>query len=173
MADKIFGLLAFLVAFTSFLSLTSFQAVRLQNEYRNLLTTSASAAVNIGHVNALIYAVVMELRGIYMSTEPAKVKQFSDKVHMRNRELAGVVGEWKKTVREDDIDLFLAFEARIDRFIGYRREARAPSRLVRRRRANGATTRVTKTCEARSMSTIESLAGVYAKWSREVTISAT
>jgi hypothetical protein len=121
-AEKIFGLLAFLVAFTGFLSMTSFQAVRLQNEYRSLLTTSASAAVNIGRVNAVIYAVVMESRGIYMSTEPAKVKQFSDKLHMRNRELAGVVAEWKVTIREDDIDLFRPFEARIEQFIDFRRE---------------------------------------------------
>jgi hypothetical protein len=102
--------------------MTSFQAVRLQNEYRSLLTTSASAAVNIGRVNAVIYAVVMESRGIYMSTEPAKVKQFSDKLHMRNRELAGVVAEWKATIREDDIDLFRPFEARIEQFIDFRRE---------------------------------------------------
>jgi PAS domain S-box-containing protein len=125
-AEKIYGLLAILVVITGFLTATSFQSVRLQTEYRQLLATSSSAALNIGRVNALIYAVVMESRGIYMSTEPAKVKQFSEELLKRNRELARVVVEWKATVREDDADLFLAFQKRIDQFIDFRRE------LVRR-----------------------------------------
>ena len=98
--------------------MTSFQAVRLQNEYRSLLTTSASAAVNIGRVNAVIYVVVMESRGIYMSTEPAKVKQFSDKLHMRNRELAGVV-------RNHDIQPLIGA-----RRFGERQRSRAAIQLV-------------------------------------------
>jgi PAS domain S-box-containing protein len=125
-AEKIYGLLAILVVITGFLTATSFQSVRLQTEYRQLLATSSSAALNIGRVNALIYAVVMESRGIYMSTEPAKVKQFSEELLKRNRELARVVVEWKATVREDDAGLFLAFQKRIDQFIDFRRE------LVRR-----------------------------------------
>jgi PAS domain S-box-containing protein len=125
-AEKIFGLLALLVVVAGFLTTTSFQTVRLQNEYRKLLATSASAAVNIGRVNALIYAVVMESRGIYMSTEQVKIKQFGDELLKRNRELARVVAEWKATVREDDVGQFSAFEERIGRFIDFRRE------LVRR-----------------------------------------
>ena len=125
-AEKIFGLIALLVIVTGFLAAISLQSVRLQAEYRHLLATSSSAAVNIGRVDALIYAVVMESRGIYMSTEKAKVKQFSEDLLKRNRELAGVVAEWKATVREDDVDKFLAFEQRIEQFIDFRHE------LVRR-----------------------------------------
>jgi HAMP domain-containing protein len=169
-AEKIFGLLAFLVAFTGFLSMTSFQAVRLQNEYRSLLTTSASAAVNIGRVNAVIYAVVMESRGIYMSTEPAKVKQFSDKLHMRNRELAGVVAEWKVTIREDDIDLFRPFEARIEQFIDFRRElARRAVEIGPAAAREWGDNDSNRNLRSVLNADLESLAGVYAKRAREVT----
>jgi PAS domain S-box-containing protein len=169
-AEKIFGLLAFLVAFTGFLSMTSFQAVRLQNEYRSLLTTSASAAVNIGRVDALIYAVVMESRGVYMSTEPAKLKQFSDKVHQRNRELAGVVAEWKATVREDDFDLFRAFEARIDQFIDFRRElARRGVEIGPAAAREWGDNDGNRNLRSALNADLESLAGVYAKRAREVT----
>src|SRR5882724_3104911 len=125
-AEKIFGLLALLVVVAGFLTATSFQSLRLQTEYRRLLVTSSAAANNIGRVDALIYAVVMESRGIYMSTERAKVVQFGDQLLKRNRELAGVVAEWKASVREDDVEQFSALEQRIEQFIEFRRE------LVRR-----------------------------------------
>jgi hypothetical protein len=150
-AEKVFGLLALLVAITGLLATTSFQSVRLQAEYRQLLATSSSAAVHIGRVNALIYAVVMESRGIYMSTERAKIKQFSEELLKRNRELAGVVAEWKATVRDDDADQFRAFEERIEQFIDFVESwCGVRLRWVRRRGANGATTRTTAICGPRS-----------------------
>src|SRR5262249_5642598 len=36
------------------------------------------AALNVERVNSLVYAVVMESRGVYMSTEPEVVKKFGD-----------------------------------------------------------------------------------------------
>ena len=125
-AEKIFGLLALLVVVAGLMMTTSFQSVRLQNEYRHLLATSSAAANNIGRVNALIYAVVMESRGIYMSTERAKIQQFADALLKRNRELAAIMADWKTSVREDDVDQFAALEQRIEQFIDFRRE------LVRR-----------------------------------------
>lgn len=125
-ADKIFGLLALLVVVAGFLAVTTFQSLRLQTEYRQLLATSSAAANHIGRVDALIYAVVMESRGIYMSTDRAKVAQFGEELLKRNRELAGVVAEWKADVREDDVEQFSALEQRIEQFIDFRRE------LVRR-----------------------------------------
>jgi hypothetical protein len=168
-AEKVFGLLALLVAITGLLATTSFQSVRLQAEYRQLLATSSSAAVNIGRVNALIYAVVMESRGIYMSTERAKIKQFSEELLKRNRELAGVVAEWKATVRDDDADQFRAFEERIEQFIDFRRE------LVRRAIEMGpaAGREWGDNEDNRNLRTalnadLESLARIYAKRSQEV-----
>jgi PAS domain S-box-containing protein len=125
-AEKIFGLLASLVVVAGFLTATSFQSVRLQTEYRRLLATSSTAANNIGRVNALIYAAVMESRGIYMSTERAKIVQFGDALLERTRELAAVIADWKTSVRADDVDQFSALEQRIEKFIDFRRE------LVRR-----------------------------------------
>jgi PAS domain S-box-containing protein len=125
-AEKIFALLALLVVVTGFLTVTSFQSVRLQNEYRRLLATSSAAANNVGRVNALIYAMVMESRGIYMSTDRARISQFGEALLKRNRELMAVVAEWKASVREDDVDQFSALEQRIEQFSVFRRE------LVRR-----------------------------------------
>src|SRR5882757_2842074 len=125
-AEKIYGIAAGLAVVTIVLMVMSTQTVRLQAGYRHLQASSALAATNVGRVNGLIYAIVMESRGIYMSTDPTKVKQFGDELLKRNRELAKVMREWEETVRSDDEEQFSAFKQRIDQFIDFRRE------LVRR-----------------------------------------
>ena len=104
----------------------SFQSARLQNAYRSQLAASAGVALNIERVNKLLYAIVMDSRGIYMYTEPARVKPFSDAILRRNQELSRLVAEWQRTVPEEDAEQFAAFKKRIEKFIEFRVE------LVRR-----------------------------------------
>jgi PAS domain S-box-containing protein len=125
-AEKIYGIVGFLVVVTILLVIMSVQSARLQTAYRQLLATSATAAINVERANGLIYAIVMESRGIYMSTDRAKVKQYGDELLMRNRELTEVVAGWEATVRADDAEQFFAFKKRISQFIEFRKE------LVRR-----------------------------------------
>src|ERR1700730_11096230 len=125
-AEKIYSIVALLVILTTFLVVMSIQSVRLQTAYRHLLASSATAAINIERVNGLIYAIVMESRGVHMSTDRPKVKQFGDELLKRNRELADVVAGWEETVRFDDAAQFSAFKQRITQFIEFRKE------LVRR-----------------------------------------
>jgi PAS domain S-box-containing protein len=121
-AEKIYGIAAGLMVVTTVLMAMSIQSVRLQTGYRHLQASSAQAATNAGQVNGLIYAIVMESRGIYMSTDRAKVKQYADELLKRNRELAGVMERWKQTTRADDLEQFTAFKRRIDQFIDFRKE---------------------------------------------------
>jgi PAS domain S-box-containing protein len=125
-AEKIHAVVALFVVFTTLLLVMSIQSLRLQNAYRSDLATSAAAAINIERATGLIYAVVMESRGIYMSTDRASAARFGDEVLRRNRELAKVMGEWESAVRLDDAAQFAIFKKRIMQFIDFRRE------LVRR-----------------------------------------
>ncbi len=125
-AEKSCAIVAGLVIVTSVLLVMSIQTVRLQTGYRHLQSSSAQAANNIGRVNGLIYAIVMESRGIYMSTERAKVKEYADELLKRTRELTGVMKRWEETVLDDDAEQFAAFNRRITQFIDFRKE------LVRR-----------------------------------------
>ena len=113
---------ALLALVMTLLVVMSVQSVRLQAEYRRILATSATAAINIERVNGLIYAIMMESRGIYMSTDNAAVKPYADELVRRNRELAGVVGEWEHTVDFVDEGQFPAFRQRIFQFIDFRNE---------------------------------------------------
>jgi PAS domain S-box-containing protein len=125
-AEKIYGIASGLVVVTVLLMVMSTQTMRLQAGYRHLQASSTQAATNVGRVNALIYAIVMESRGIYMSTDPVKAKKFGDELLNRTNELAKVMVNWEEVVRSDDAELFAAFQRRIDQFIEFRRE------LVRR-----------------------------------------
>jgi PAS domain S-box-containing protein len=121
-ADRIYAIVAALAILTTLLLVMSVQSVRLQTAYRNQLATSTTSALNVERVNGLIYAIVMESRGIYMSTDSAKVKLFGNAILSRSRDLSKVVSEWQGTVRGDDAEQFADFKKRIGQFIDFRTE---------------------------------------------------
>jgi hypothetical protein len=59
-AEKVYSIAGCLAIVTIFLLVMSVQTVRLQTTYRHMHATSAEAAINVGRINALIYAIVME-----------------------------------------------------------------------------------------------------------------
>jgi len=120
---SIFGLLAIVTALIAVLSnINNRQNSHLSEE----VAVAAEAAENIERVNALVYAVVMESRGIYMSSDVPTVKKYAVGLLKFNDQIAGVVERWHKLVREDDAEQFAAFEKRVAQFREFRQE------LVRR-----------------------------------------
>src|SRR5215813_4345992 len=90
------------------------------------VAVAARAAEHIERVNALIYAVVMESRGIYMSNDVATVKKYAQGLLKFNDQIGEVVDDWQTLVRADDADQFAAFSKRVAQFREFRKE------LVRR-----------------------------------------
>jgi PAS domain S-box-containing protein len=121
-AEKVYSIAGFLAVVTTFLLVMSVQTVRLQTSYRQMYATSAEAAISIGRINALIYAIVMESRGIYMSGDHRAIKQFADGLMRRNHELADAVKGLERTAGDDDADLLASFSQRIAQFIEFRKE---------------------------------------------------
>jgi methyl-accepting chemotaxis protein len=79
-------------------------------------------AENVQHIESLIYAVVMESRGIYMSSDPDTVKKYADGLTRFNDQIGSVVQEWRKSVRPEDAAVFAEFAARVQKFQEFRRE---------------------------------------------------
>jgi methyl-accepting chemotaxis protein len=84
--------------------------------------TSLVGTQNVERVNGLIYAVVMESRGIYMSSDIPSAKRFGDLLLKFNDRIAQVVQEWRAKVRADDAGQFEEFSKRIQQFIDFRKE---------------------------------------------------
>jgi methyl-accepting chemotaxis protein len=120
---SIFGLFAVLTAAITALSDYN---TRRNTEIAEAIAVASHAALNVERVNALVYAVVMESRGIYMSTQPADVKKYGDGLLKFNNQILAVVKDWESIVRADDAEQFATFKKRIEQFVDFRKE------LVRR-----------------------------------------
>src|SRR5436190_19041415 len=84
--------------------------------------TSLSGTRNVERVNGLIYAVVMESRGIYMSPDIPGAKRYGALLLKFNERIVQVVDEWRKNVRADDAAQFEEFSKRVAQFIDFRKE---------------------------------------------------
>ena len=77
---------------------------------------------NVERVNGLIYAVVMESRGIYMSPDIPSAQRYGKLLIAFNDRISGVVADWRKHVGAADAAQFGEFEKRIQQFMEFRKE---------------------------------------------------
>jgi methyl-accepting chemotaxis protein len=126
LATKLYSVFALFAVLIAAITALSDYNSRRNAELTEAVETASHAALNVQHVNALVYAVVMESRGVYMSTDTAGAKKFGDGLLRFNDQLLTVVKSWEQLVRGDDSEQFAAFKKRIDQFVEFRKE------LVRR-----------------------------------------
>jgi methyl-accepting chemotaxis protein len=126
LATKLYSIFALFALLTAVITLLSDYNTRRSTELTEAIETASRAALNVERVNSLVYAVVMESRGIYMSTDAASVKKYGDALHRHSDKLVDVVGNWELLVKADDAEQFAVFKKRIDQFVEFRKE------LVRR-----------------------------------------
>src|SRR4029079_993042 len=120
---SIFGLFAVLTAAVTALSDYN---TRRNTELTEAVSTASRAALNVERINSLVYAVVMESRGVYMSTDAAVVKKYGEGLLAFNDRILDVVKNWQVLVRADDAEQFATFKKRVEQFVDFRKE------LVRR-----------------------------------------
>jgi methyl-accepting chemotaxis protein len=126
LAAKLYSIFALIALLTAAIAVLSDYNTRRNAELTDAIETANRGALNIERVNSLVYAVVMESRGIYMSTEPATVKKYGEGLLKFNSEILGVVKDWQSFIRADDAEQFATFKKRIEQFVEFRKE------LVRR-----------------------------------------
>src|SRR5471030_1662550 len=126
LAVRLYAIFALFALLTAAITALSDYNSRRQLELTEAVETASRAALNVERVNSLVYAVVMESRGVYMSTEAAVVKKYGDGLLKFNDQILGVVKDWESIVRADDAEQFTVFKKRIEQFIDFRKE------LVRR-----------------------------------------
>ncbi len=76
LAGKLYAVFALFALLTAAITALSDYNTRRNAELTEAIETASRAALNVERVNSLVYAVVMESRGVYMSTEAATVKKF-------------------------------------------------------------------------------------------------
>ena len=126
LAAKLYSIFALFAVLTAAITALSDYNTRRNAELTEAVETASRAALNVERVNSLVYAVVMESRGVYMSTEAAVVKKYGDGLLKFNDQILAVVKNWESIVRADDAEQFAVFKKRIEQFVDFRKE------LVRR-----------------------------------------
>src|ERR1700749_846460 len=95
LAARLYSIFALFALLTAAIAVLSDYNTRSATELTRAIETSNLAALNVERVNSLVYAVVMESRGVYMSTDPAVVKKFGEGLLKFNDQILAVVQKWQ------------------------------------------------------------------------------
>jgi methyl-accepting chemotaxis protein len=125
-ATKLYVIFALLATVTAGLA-----AVAVVNGHRhaaltNELETTFRGGQNVEQISGLIYAVLMESRGIYLSTDLETAKDHAAALAKFNNRIGDLMSVWQRNLRGDDADRFRELSGRIRIFRDFRTE------LVRR-----------------------------------------
>jgi methyl-accepting chemotaxis protein len=126
LAAKLYSIFALFAVLVAAITALSQYNSRKNAELTDAVETASRAALNVERVNSLVYAVVMESRGVYMSTDITGAKKFGAGLLKFNDQLIAVVKTWETLVQADDAEQFAVLEKRIAKFVEFRKE------LVRR-----------------------------------------
>jgi methyl-accepting chemotaxis protein len=126
LAAKLYSVFALFAVLTAAITMLSDYNSRRNAELTQASETASQAALNVERINSLVYAVVMESRGIYMSSDIPTAKKYGDLLLKLNDQILDVVKNWEALVQTDDAEQFSVFKKRIEQFVDFRKE------LVRR-----------------------------------------
>src|SRR6201987_158826 len=126
LAARLYSIFALFAVLTAAIAILSDYNSRRGADLTQAIERANFAALNVERVNSLIYAVVMESRGVHMSTDPTVVKKYSEGLLKFNAQIPEGVARWEGGAKADDADQFAPFKKRIEQFVDFRKE------LVRR-----------------------------------------
>ena len=112
-AARLYTIFALMAATTVALSM-----VAVSNAHRHAALTEEFESANAGswnveRINGLIYASTMETRGIYMSSDRAEAAKYADSLVKVTDQISSVIGDWQRSVRNNDALAFSNFAVRI------------------------------------------------------------
>src|SRR3569623_1203607 len=115
LATRLYSIFALFALLTAGIAMLSDYHSRRGAELTTAIETANAAALNVERGNSLVYAVVMESRGVYMSSEPAVVKKYGDGLLKFNEQILAVVKNWESIVQTDDAEQFVDFRKELVR----------------------------------------------------------
>jgi methyl-accepting chemotaxis protein len=121
-AAKLYAIFALMATITVALSVVAVSNARHHQALSDDFESANIGTWNVERVNGLIYAVVMESRGVYMARDLKESKPYADGIRNFNAQISELIESWKPFVRTDDAVLFDQFSQRIAQFIAFRAE---------------------------------------------------
>lgn len=121
-AAKLYAIFALMATTTLALVIVVMLGARHHANSTSEFESANAGTLNVARVNGLIYAVVAEARGMYMTADEAGRKPFANGIAEFTIQIEKLIGTWRLSVRDDDATVFNAFSQRISAFITQRRE---------------------------------------------------
>ncbi len=122
LGPKIYSVVILLSVFTAAIggvAITSFQEY---NAKVREIDRASRRAFLAERVNSMIYAVVMDSRGVYMSADLKESEKYAPLIIKNLRVIAGLMKEWTSLIRPEDQATMDRANARVDEFIRFRTE---------------------------------------------------
>ncbi|MBV8790797.1 MAG: HAMP domain-containing protein [Pseudolabrys sp.] len=121
-AAKLYAIFALMAIATIALASVAVVTARQHAALTDQFDSANVSQLNVERVNGLIYAVVMESRGVYMSADIETAKVYSEGIRKFNRQLLQVIAQWQRAVQSDDAEAFTEFSKRVTQFVEFRDE---------------------------------------------------
>jgi methyl-accepting chemotaxis protein len=168
-AAKLYAIFALLATATVVLALVAAISARRHAALTNEFEAAFQGAQNVERINSLIYAVVMESRGVYMSEDAATRKRYADGILKFNDQIAQIVGAWELTVDARYAEQFKPFAERVRKFIEFRKElARLGTEVGQAAGREWGDNDANRSVRTALNKDLESLSALYAAQSRDI-----
>jgi methyl-accepting chemotaxis protein len=113
-AARLYAIFALMAATTVALSVVAVSNARDHAALTEEFESANSGSWNVERINGLIYATVMDSRGIYMSADKAEVAKYADSLVKVTDQISAVIADWQRGVRNSDALAFSNFAVRIN-----------------------------------------------------------
>jgi len=120
--QRVFGLTGFLSVIPLITLAATFYLITQAQQAQKAMDDANAGVISLSQINASLYAVVMESRGIYMSADAKAADPFAKGMEKFLAELKRVADDWKRRPIAAEAARIDALSAKIDQFIGFRRE---------------------------------------------------
>jgi methyl-accepting chemotaxis protein len=122
LGPKIYSIVVLLSAFTAAVGIVAITGFQTYNAKVREIDRASTRAVISERVNSMIYAVVMDSRGIYMARSLAESEKFAPLVIQNLRKIEQLMKEWTSLIGSEDRETMERANARVAEFVRFRTE---------------------------------------------------
>lgn len=105
-AAKLYAIFALMAITTVALSAVAVSNARDHAALTDEFEFANAGSRNVERINGLIYAVMMESRGIYLSHDRDAAAKFAEALLKANDQIGAVIADWQGSVRNADASTF-------------------------------------------------------------------